>query len=171
MTGAEAYAIKGWSDLGEHLEWLRKHAKGNVFEIGVRDGFSTAALLAGLAGQGHLYSVDRENCSGLYSDSNWTFIQGNSQTEPDRILDGTGMRSNNFWIDLLFIDADHTFQGCLADLTNFGKYAKVIAVHDTNSEYLGVWQAVTEYFRSPWAGPFHHAKFLNTSNGLGVLVR
>jgi hypothetical protein len=171
MTGAEAYAIKGWSDLGEHLEWLRTHAKGRAFEIGVRDGFSTSAILAGLAGTGHLYSVDKEDCSGLYSDPNWTFIQGNSATETELILDATGMRSNDHWIDLLFIDGDHSFHGCLADLTNYGKYAKVIAVHDTNSEYLGVWQAVTEYFRSPWAGPFHHAEFLNTSNGLGVLYR
>lgn len=172
MTGAEAYELKGWSDIGAHLEWLRTHAKGHVLEIGVRDGFSTSAILAGLTKKGgHLYSVDIEDCSGLYQDPRWTFIQGNSQTESERILDATGMRSNNHWIDLLLVDADHTFHGCLADLTNYGKYAKVIAVHDTNSEYLGVWHAVTEYFRSSWAGPFHHAEFRNASNGLGVLWR
>lgn len=171
MTGTEFYAIKGWSDLGEHLEWLRRHPRPKMLEIGVRNGFSTSAILTGLAGKGQLWSVDKDPCGHLFTDPNWTFIQANSQTESERILDSTGMRSNEHWIDLLFIDGDHTFQGCLADLTNYGKYAKVIAIHDTNSEYLGVWQAVIEYFRSPWAGPFHHAEFLNTSNGLGVLYR
>jgi cephalosporin hydroxylase len=171
MTGAEAYAKRGESDLGEYREWLWSFAEGNVFEIGVRDGHSTAAILTGLAGRGRLWSVDKEPCGHLYMDHNWTFIQGNSQTEPERILDATGMRSNDQWIDLLFIDGDHTFQGCLADLTNYGKYAKTIAVHDTNSEYMGVWHAVTEYFRSPWAGPFRAAHFMTASNGLGVLYR
>ena len=54
MTGAEFYAIKGWSDLGPHLEWLRAAAEGKVLEIGVRDGYSTSAILTGLAGAGHL---------------------------------------------------------------------------------------------------------------------
>lgn len=161
------------NDLGEHFEWLRNHANGHVLEIGVREGFSTTALLAGIYenGGGHLYSVDKDDCGGLLSDPRWTFIQANSATEPERILDATKMSSNGLWIDLLFVDGDHTFQGCLADLTNFGKYAKVIAIHDTNSEWLGVWQAVMEYFRSSWSGPFERAEFFTGSHGLGVLYR
>jgi hypothetical protein len=159
-------------DIAGHLEWITKHSQGNVVEIGVREGHSTRAILAGLAvNGGHLWSIDKDDCTGVYSGPRWTFIQGNSLTEPERILDATSMRSNNVWIDLLLIDGDHTYHGCLSDLTNFGKYAKVIAVHDTNSDYLGVWQAVAEYFRSPFNGGFRRAEFQNESNGLGVLYR
>lgn len=171
MNALEMYKKRDWSDLGPYVEWLYAHAKGNVFEIGVREGYSTSAILSGLSGSGHLYSVDKVDCSGRFSDSNWTFIQGDTITEPERILDATGMRSNHFWIDLLFVDGDHTYQGCLSDLTNFGKYAKVIAVHDTHSEYLGVWQAVTDYFRSRFTGPFRSLEFRTESNGLAVLRR
>lgn len=162
-------------DLGCHIDWIVSHSHGNVMEIGVREGHSTGAILRGFGVNGrrynHLWSVDKEDRKNLYSDLNWTFIQGNTLTEPERILDATAMRSNDLWLELLFIDADHTFHGCFSDLTNFGKYAKVIAVHDTHSEYMGVWQAVTEYFRSPWAGPFRHAEFFTASHGLGVLYR
>jgi hypothetical protein len=164
--------IRESSDIEGHMAWIAAHAKGNVMEIGVREGRSTAAILMGLARNGgHLWSIDKEDYGDLYSDSHWTFIQANSLTESERILDATNMKSNAVWIDLLLIDADHTFHGCFSDLTNFGKYARVIAVHDTNSEYLGVWQALTEYFRSPFSGPFRRAEFRNKCNGLGVLYR
>lgn len=166
--------LRAPSDIENCIGWIASHSMGSVMEIGVREGISTAAILVGLEQNmegGHLWSVDKENCGHLYTNPRWTFIQANSLTEPERILDETKMRSNNVWIDLLLIDGDHSYSGCLSDLTNFGKYAKVIAVHDTNSEWLGVWQAVIEYFRSPWAGPFRRAEFFTAGHGLGVLFR
>jgi len=172
MTSAYEKKIQELSDIAEHLAWITAHARGKVMEIGVREGRSTAAILMGLARNGgHLWSIDKENYGDLYCDSHWTFIQANSLTESERILDATNMKSNHLWIDLLLIDGDHTYAGCLSDLTNFGRYAKIIAIHDTNSEWLGVWQAVTEYFRSPFSGTFRRAEFRNKSNGLGVLYR
>jgi hypothetical protein len=178
MTGAELeqyqQKIRGPSDIEGHVGWIGYHARGNIMEIGVRDGYSTAAILIGLEQNregGHLWSVDKEDCGHLYSNPRWTFIQANSLTESERILDATNMKSNGLWIDLLLIDGDHSYAGCLSDLTNFGRYAKIIAVHDTNSQWLGVWQAVTEYFRSPFSGAFRRAEFRNQSNGLGVLYR
>ena len=172
MTPLEVYAQAADSDFAGHMAFLRNHARGNVLEIGVREGLSTAALLVGAAEtNAHVWSVDLDDYSHLYDSPNWTFIQANSVTESERILDATNMRSNELWIDLLFIDGDHTYSGCMSDLTNFGKYAKIIAVHDTASSYIGVWQAVTEYFRSPFSGGFSRAEFRNESHGLGILYR
>lgn len=174
MNPVEVYEVyqSEPSDLADHLPFLKACARGTVMEIGVREGVSTAALLSGVCENGgHLFSIDIDDYSRLYQDGHWTFIQGNTITEAERILERTGKMSNRHWIDFLFIDGDHTYSGCLSDLTNFGKYAKVIAVHDTASEWLGVWQATIEYFRSPWAGPFATATFFTGSNGLGVLYR
>lgn len=174
MTPLEVYEKNEaeFSDLAEHLQFFRKNARGTVLEIGVREGVSTAALLVGVGEHGgHLWSIDIDDYSHLYMSSDWTFIQGNSVTESDRILHETNRMSNELWIDLLFIDGDHSYAACLSDLTNFGKYAKIIAVHDTNSAWLGVWQAVIEYYRAPWSGEFTGARFINGSHGLGILYR
>jgi cephalosporin hydroxylase len=164
---------KQWSDIGLHLAWLRELAHGTVVEIGVREGISTAALLLGAAHQGgHVYSVDIEDCSQLYQDhSCWTFIKGHSGKDQERIFDELGRRDDRFSIDLLFIDGDHTFDGVMSDLTTYGPWAKVIAVHDVDSGFLGVWEAFISYFRSPHSGRFKSMEVRNASNGMGVLRR
>jgi hypothetical protein len=165
-----------WSDIGVHLPWLRDHAHGKVLEIGVRDGISTGALLVGVAHRGgHVWSVDTEDRSGLYDDEDysklWTFIQANSHSESDKVLESMGQTDSNFQIDLLFIDGDHTQWGAMCDLTTYGPWAKVIAIHDINSRFSGVWEAAISYFRWKENGPFSKAEFFNASHGLGVIYR
>lgn len=167
-----------WSDISLHLPWLRDNAHGTVLEIGVREGISTAALLLGVAHWGgHVYSVDIEDRSELYSDNPdyahmWTFIQADSK-DWKRVFEGIGLRDGSFSIDLLFIDGCHSYSGCISDLTTYGPWSKVIAVHDTNSEFQGVWEATIAYFRStqPTQPQFKRAEFRNESNGLGILSK
>ena len=88
-----------------------------------------------------------------------------------RVFDSMGCDRADFQIDLLFLDGDHSYAGCMSDLTTYGPLAKVIAVHDTNSNFVGVWESVISYFRSNHVGCFSRAEFFNGSNGLGVLYR
>lgn len=149
----------GITDVHEHLPRLRAAARGNVLEIGVRFGSSTAALLAGVEENGgHVWSVDIEDCSHLFSGHpQWTFSQGNSRTmgRPKEL-------------DLLFIDGDHSYEGCLSDLKTFGPAAKVIMVHDANdAENPQVKKAVNDYFLSP--SPQEHIFWYTESHGLAEL--
>lgn len=174
MTALEAYGKyeMEYSDLAVHLPFLRQGAHGTVLEIGVRDGISTAALLVGLATRGgHLYSVDIEDRSHLYVDSRWTFIRADSGRDHARIFEAMNKRDDDFRIDLLLVDGDHSYDACMRDLTTYGPWSKIIAVHDTNSEFTGVWESVISYYRSPFNGPFRRAEFVTASHGLGVLYR
>lgn len=174
MNPLEVYDkyLSSWSDIGLHLPWLRENARGNVLEIGVREGISTAALLLGVGHSGgHVWSVDLEDCSHLYNDPyHWTFIQSDSGNS-DAVLEKMGLRDDSFKIDLLLVDGNHTYTGCMADLAAYAPWAKVIAIHDTNSKFIGVWEAMIAYFRSPHNGGFSKAEFRTQSNGLGVLYR
>lgn len=98
-------------DMKDFLPWLREHAKGNVFEIGVRDGASTSAFLLGVeAHGGHVYSCDVADCSHLFPNHpQWTFIHANS-TDYQAVT-----RQIPFELDLLLIDGDHSRAGVLSD--------------------------------------------------------
>jgi predicted O-methyltransferase YrrM len=129
-------------DTYEHLQYLYSIAKGNILEIGVHCGISTTALLAGLEGNGgHLWSVDlHPSCRYVwYGHPQWTFFcphTGDNIT-PDLPL------------DVLFIDGDHSYTGCLADLENWGPKVKdggLILCHDSDTAgFPGVRQAIDEF--------------------------
>jgi predicted O-methyltransferase YrrM len=106
-------------DMRDFVAWMREHARGNVMEIGVRDGASTSAFLLGVEEHGgHLYSVDVDpRCSLLFEGHpQWTFIHANSTDRK------TVFAKIPYELDVLLIDGDHSKAGVLADL----EYARLV---------------------------------------------
>lgn len=134
--------LRNWSDIQAHLPRLRSAAKGNVLEIGVRNGVSTSALLSGVEEHGgHLWSVDINDCS-IFTHPQWTFIHADSIKDKELILKAIPSQ-----LDLLFIDGDHTYDGALSDLRTYGPLAKQILVHDVECPltFPGVRKALEAY--------------------------
>ena len=119
-------------DMKDFAPWLREHARGNVVEIGVRDGGSTSAFLAGVEEHGgFVYSIDVQPCEKLFEGHpQWKFIRANS-TDFAAVLPHIP-----FEIDVLLLDGDHARAGVLNDF----EYARqvraggLVLFHDTEPE-------------------------------------
>jgi predicted O-methyltransferase YrrM len=116
------------SDMYEYIDYLRGIAKGNILEIGVREGVSTACFLLGLEQHGgHLYSIDiNADCGNLFDHPQWTFIDGDSSDWRNSL----GVPTS---IDILFIDGDHTHPAVDFDLFQWSKLVRdggLILMHD-----------------------------------------
>lgn len=120
----------GITDIHNHLPRLRSAAVGDVLEIGVRFGASTCALLSGIEEHGgHLYSVDIDDCNSLFrGHPQWTFIRADSVQDV-----GSIMSQIPRYLDLLFVDGDHSYESVFSDLLHFGPYAKKIMCHDADA--------------------------------------
>lgn len=123
-----------------------------ILEIGVKYGQSTKAFLRGLRdrieraddidGGGTLYSIDikakyYKSVRDEELKKNWDFIVGDSkQVKWDKP------------IDILFIDGNHTYEGCKADYVKYEPYVKkkgLILLHDVLYSSTGVpkvWQEI-----------------------------
>lgn len=155
---------ENWSDVQGHLETLFDCARGNVLELGVRAGISTAALLAGVEQHGgHVWSVDRDDCSPVWtSHPQWTFLQADS-------LDEARIAVPNV-LDCVFIDTEHTETRTIAELELWGPRVGpggVILLHDTDdgSTYPGVRNAIAYYCITRDLTPL----YMPGSYGLGVI--
>lgn len=153
-----------WSDVQSHLTTLFDCARGNVLELGVRAGISTTALLAGVEARGgHVWSVDRDDCSPVWAGhAQWSFIQADSLDE-SRIVVPTVL-------DCLFIDTEHTETRTIAELELWGARVGpggVMLLHDTDdgSTYPGVRNAISVYCQSRDLTPL----YMPGSYGLGVI--
>jgi predicted O-methyltransferase YrrM len=116
-------------DMKDFLPWLREHAKGTVLEIGVRDGASTSAFLAGLERNGGvLLSIDTQNCEQLFAGHpQWKFIQSSSQNPKLHAPE----------LDVVLVDGDHTRSGYRADLDRYFPLVKpggLIISHDIDPQ-------------------------------------
>jgi hypothetical protein len=116
-------------DMSAFAGWLRDHARGEILEIGTRDGASTSAFLLGLeSAGGHLHSVDIADCSGLFAGHpQWTFHHGPS--------DSFDFSPSTF--DLILIDGDHHIAAYRRDLANAYLAVKpggLILTHDCTPE-------------------------------------
>lgn len=154
-----------WSDIQAHLGTLFDAARGNVLELGVRAGISTTALLAGVeAHGGHVWSVDRDDCSPVWAGHpQWTCIQADS-LEAVKQLRGLGN------LGCLFIDTEHTETRTIAELEVWGPLVRkggAILLHDTDdpSTFPGVRNAIEAYCAARGLTP----RYQEGSYGLGVI--
>lgn len=181
----DAYQRDPGQDMYEYSPFLRQNARGNILEIGVRGGVSTAAFLLGLEKNGgHLFSVDKtERCGELFKHPQWTFIHGDSQ-DAGGIMDALQAKGLKSWsFDMVFLDGAHYREGIRNDLRNFGLYVKqggLLLVHDI----FGTKDATPEQIAEDWPTEAVGEEFYNFTNhmlwpafelpgkfGMGVAVR
>ena len=142
---------------GRFLYWLagRVPAKGLVVEVGSYKGKSSAHLAAGLKATARLACVDTWTNDAMPYDSNSDvmpeFLQNTEvYREKIAVFRGTSVEIAKDWtrpIDLLFVDGDHSYEGCSSDLKawlGFVRPGGRIAFHDSSEE--GVSRAISELF-------------------------
>jgi predicted O-methyltransferase YrrM len=135
-------------DMKDFLPLLKSLAKGQILEIGVRDGASTSAFLLGLEERGgHLTSVDITDCSGLWTHPQWRILCQDSKA----CVFGDGV------FDMILIDGDHSSQGFTQDLTNAMRWVKpggLVLCHDISPLPNHTWEAVGGDWPSEYVGEY-----------------
>jgi predicted O-methyltransferase YrrM len=152
-------------------------ADAQVVEVGSWMGASTCFLAAGLTGgAAKIYAVDnfqglstcgedaawyRRHFQKLGSTSTLDIFQGNfaalglsARAEPvvsDSLAAAQKLAARRGAIDLIFIDGDHSYVACKADIGAWAPFVKrggVIAFHDFGSRASGVTQAIFEEIKA-----------------------
>lgn len=142
-----------WEHKSNRKYFLDHLIKTNNFttmaEVGVRDGRTTFHLLDRNPNL-TIYGIDL-NISLFYNEEvkekygeRLIPIQGNSSLVADKIPS----------VDLVFIDADHGYVGCMADIREYTPKVKpggILSGHDI--DFPGVNKAVNQYVRHYDVGP------------------
>jgi len=152
-------------------------AGAQVVEVGSWMGASTCFLAAGLKGEGaKVHAVDNfQGLSTCGEDAAWynrhfrrlganstlEIFRANfaalglsARAEPvvnDSIAAARAMASRHGSIDLIFIDGDHSYEACKADIAAWAPFARrggVMAFHDFGSRAEGVTRAIFEEIRA-----------------------
>jgi cephalosporin hydroxylase len=129
-----ARALAESADLGPHADVLAdtvvELGAQRVIELGVRDGYSTGALLYGLEQTGGaLWSVDI-NPPPLSSLPRWTFVYGD---DTDKAI----LAQLPTEVDLVFIDTSHAWAHTLRELELYVPRVRPggrVLLHDTENE-------------------------------------
>src|SRR5208282_3373796 len=142
---------------GKFLYWLATQvpAGGQVVEVGSFKGKSSGFLAAGLTRGGNLACVDTwSNDAMPYDepDDSMSEFLGNMSRYRDCIdvCRGRSAEVAAGWsrpVDLLFIDGDHSYEGCSADLTSWLPYVRCggwLAFHDSSVD--GVTGAIRDFY-------------------------
>lgn len=153
--------IDGWMSANE-ITLLKQLAgeSNSVVEIGSWKGRSTKALLESCKGK--VYAVDhwkgtKSDISSIATINHDIFAEfmKNVGHYPNLVVlkgestDMAGMFNGN--VDMVFIDADHTYEGCKADIEAWKpKCRKFMCGHDYSESFPGVMQAVNEIFGKPY---------------------
>ena len=148
--------IPGQGMTMEELQWLydRTGEMGSVVEVGCWKGRSTHALLSGC--KGLVYAVDhwlgspteREaaHAEAATKDVYAEFMANVGCFKNLQVLRGSSVEMAARFdgkVDMTFIDADHSAEGCLADIRAWlPKTRRLLCGHDRNQE--GVPQALKE---------------------------
>ena len=151
-------------------------AGAQVVEVGSWMGASTCFLAAGLKGEGaKVHAVDNfQGLSTCGEDAAWynrhfrrlganstlEIFRANfaglglsARAEPvvnDSIAAARAMAALHGTIDLIFIDGDHSYEACKADIAVWAPFARrggVMAFHDFGSRAEGVTRAIFEEIR------------------------
>jgi hypothetical protein len=164
----KAEKIKGWMSRPE-LEWLYEKSKVMESVVGIGNflGRSTYVLCAGCNGdKGKVYAVDPFVFSGdwkNYVSPNLGLKEGddfmpeflkncghfkNLTAIKKTSLEAAAMDEIPPAVDMVFIDGDHSYEACMADIKTWApRTKKLICGHDFGDPlYPGVKQAVYEYF-------------------------
>lgn len=161
----KALAISGWMNQDE-LEWLANEASrvsvSRVAEIGSWMGRSTRALADNIGPEGVVYAIDTWNgspeCGAIEKlPEDWIFDQFRLNLQD---LDGRVnairlsssraaaiAKSESEQFDLVFIDADHSYESVKADILAWRPLVRpggILAGHDYSSTWPGVIKAVNE---------------------------
>jgi predicted O-methyltransferase YrrM len=124
-----------WSDVQGHLQTLYesvcRHPKARVLELGTREGYSTAALLAAAEMvDGHVWSVDlgAPSVPAWWGETGrWTLTVGDD-------LDPAVADAQPAELDVLFIDTSHTYDQTLDELRLYVPRVRPggrVLLHDT----------------------------------------
>lgn len=142
-----------WSEKPNRKHLLRHFIEENNFtsmaEIGVRDGRTTFYLLDKIPSL-TIYGVDLNN-NGYYSNNirkkygdRLIAIEGNSHFVSNQVPE----------VDIVFIDADHSYNGCRNDIILYKPKVKkggILSGHDI--DFPGVNRAVNELIGNFDVGP------------------
>lgn len=163
------------SSMHEHMPFIRDCASRaqSVLELGVNQGTSCVALLAGLLPGGRMVSVDIQGpltplrfvlewCADAVRQRNWVFMQSDSIAALGRLL----LWGERF--DLVFLDTSHRYADTVVELDMIESVLRpggVILCHDTVSE-LDVARAIATFNAT------RHWRYENRTNchGLGILT-
>ncbi len=133
---------------GEYLWSVAQEASVGVVEIGRRNGGSTFLLACATAA--HITSIDKAPVDDeLLRNILWSNRPDIRAENVSLIVaDSRIPRSGPAWIDLLFIDGDHSYGGCNADLFAWsGRVVRggSIVFHDSYEGSYGVRRAAEEF--------------------------
>ncbi len=153
MTKLNIARTVEWTSKPNRKYFLRHLIETNSFtsmcEVGVRDGRTTFYLLDKIPTL-KIYAVDLDT-KLFYNDTvkqkykdRLIPIQGNSGNVADKIPN----------VDLVFIDADHSYKGCYKDIKVYSPKVNkggILSGHDI--DFLGVNKAVKELVKTYDVGP------------------
>jgi len=132
------------TDISDHLATLFVESiavrPSLIVELGVRGGESTFVLeRVAQIYDSKLVSVDIEDCSGISSYWNWSFIKSDDIAFAESFPNWCGEQGISPLIDILFIDTSHEYIHTLQELTCWLRFLSgrsKVFIHDTNLKLL-----------------------------------
>lgn len=166
-------------ELDQFVTLLKRLAPRSYLEVGARHGRMVRYLVARVPSIERISVVDlpgarwgRENSAlELVDNLNatgkpWVFHNGNS-TDPEIIQQVAARR-----YDVIFIDADHTYEGVLQDWSNYGPLADMaVGFHDINHPPDTSCYGPSKLWNETREGK-HTVEFIQpgSTTGIGVII-
>lgn len=130
-------------DTIEFVEVLQKHGVKTMLQIGVATGQDAAIFLECLPGlRWRGLDCDPKSGAALGPNTNFCYLDRVSSRHPQEVERFTDCEP---WLDCLFIDGDHSFDGVAFDYSVYSPAVKkggLIAFHDINVLAMLSWDGV-----------------------------